>query len=411
MIFKPSLPTFWARRHLLAGTAAAAALGLLGCGGGGGAGISDSLAGVGSGGTGSFASGPIRGFGSVIINNVRYDDSTASIATEGGKTARAADLKLGMVAEVTGSDITTDTTGQRRATASAISVRSEVEGPLTAIDTAAGTLTVLGQRVQVTANTVFDDDLRGGLASLAVGQIVEVYGLLNSAGQYAATRIEREDSFTSQYKLRGVVSGLNTTARTFRIGTAVVFYGDVANQAVPLADGQYARVELFTTPTGGQWRASRLQVTSTGTNLPTIGNVNVELEGYITAYVSTTQFSVNGTSVQVPGGVRLPAGLALGQRVEVKGVLTNGQITAREVELEDDDGGVDDGGFEIEGAITQIDTAARTFTVRGVVVNFANARFEDGTAANLVVGVKVDVKGQLASNGTVVVAQEVEFDN
>lgn len=94
MIFKPSLPTFWARRHLLAGTAAAAALGLLGCGGGGGAGISDSLAGVGSGGTGSFASGPIRGFGSVIINNVRYDDSTASIATEGGKTARAADLKL-----------------------------------------------------------------------------------------------------------------------------------------------------------------------------------------------------------------------------------------------------------------------------------------------------------------------------
>ena len=70
MIFKPSLPTFWARRHLLAGTAAAAALGLLGCGGGGGAGISDSLAGVGSGGTGSFAGGPIRGFGCVIINNV-----------------------------------------------------------------------------------------------------------------------------------------------------------------------------------------------------------------------------------------------------------------------------------------------------------------------------------------------------
>ena len=34
-----------------------------------------------------------------------------------------------------------------------------------------------------------------------------------------------------------------------------------------------------------------------------------------------------------------------------------------------------------------------------------------GLLANLVVGVKVDVKGQLASTGTVVVAQEVEFDN
>ena len=55
--------------------------------------------------------------------------------------------------------------------------------------------------------------------------------------------------------------------------------------------------------------------------------------------------------------------------------------------------------------------STRPISVRGVVVNFANARFEDGTAANLVVGVKVDVKGQLASNGTVVVAQEVEFDN
>lgn len=400
------LPASLSRRSLIAGGAASAALALFGCGGGGG----DSVAGVGSGGTGSFSSGPIRGFGSVIVNNVRYDDSAATIVGDAGAAASTSDLRLGMVVEVNGSGITTDAaTGQRRASASSISLRSEIEGPLSAIDAAAGTLTVLGQQVRVTAATVFDDDLSGGLASLAVGQIVEVYGLMNSAGQYTATRIEREDDATSHYKLRGTVSGLDAAARTFRIGSAVVFYGDVASQAGGLADGQYVRVELQTTPTAGPWRASRLQMASAGSAVPTTGTVAVELEGYVTAFTSSARFSVNGVAVDASGVARLPAGLALGQRVEVKGVLANGQIAASEVELEDDDG--DDDGFEVEGTITHIDTAARRFVVRGVAVDYAGARFEGGTAAQLAVGVKVEVKGQLSSDGTTLAAQEVEFDD
>ena len=35
--------------------------------------------GVGTGGTGAFASGPVSGFGSIIVNDVVYDESLARI--------------------------------------------------------------------------------------------------------------------------------------------------------------------------------------------------------------------------------------------------------------------------------------------------------------------------------------------
>ena len=53
---------------------------LAGCGGGGG-GASASL--PGTGGTGIYAQGSIAGFGSVIVNAVRYDDTRASVSIDG----------------------------------------------------------------------------------------------------------------------------------------------------------------------------------------------------------------------------------------------------------------------------------------------------------------------------------------
>src|SRR5690606_36947233 len=92
----------WSRRPFLAGLAAS--LALAACGGGGDGGGFAST-GVGSGGTGMFASsvsvsGPIRGFGSIIVNGIRFDDSNASISLgddNGG--LRSADLRLGMMVE------------------------------------------------------------------------------------------------------------------------------------------------------------------------------------------------------------------------------------------------------------------------------------------------------------------------
>ena len=73
-----------------------AALAIVACGGG------SDLAGVGSGGTGSFSVGTITGFGSVFVNGQRYDDVNASVSDEDGPRNRA-DLRLGMVVTVQGS--------------------------------------------------------------------------------------------------------------------------------------------------------------------------------------------------------------------------------------------------------------------------------------------------------------------
>jgi len=66
---------------------------------------------------------------------------------------------------------------------------AQVTGPVEAVDAAAGTLTVLGQGVDVTTTTVFDDSLAGGLAAVATGAVVEVHG-----PRILKVRIQREPS-------------------------------------------------------------------------------------------------------------------------------------------------------------------------------------------------------------------------
>lgn len=391
------------RRTLLGGSVATAVLTLLGCGGGDGG-----LAGVGTGGTGSFSSGPIRGYGSILVGGVHYDESSASIFADGGAAAGREALRLGVVVEVDGSDVVTAVDGKRRASAESIAVRSEIEGPISAIDVAAGTFTVLGQQVHVTPATVFDDDLRGGLAGLQVAQLVEVYGLLQADGRYTATRIDDEDD-ADHYKLRGRIRALDVAAHRFQIGDAVVSYADIAASVPALAEGQYVRVELLkTADAGGAWRASRLQVFNSGVTPPQAGSrgVKVEIEGYITRFTSSTNFAVSGIDVDASQVRWLPAGLAAGVRVEVEGVFANGVLQASEVELEDDDNE-----FEIEGRITSIDSAAQTLVVLGVTVDYSSARFKHGTVGDLALDVRIEVEGRLAADGSTLVASEIEFDD
>jgi len=77
------------------------ALALSGCGG------------VDSGGTGSpvNASGPITGFGSVIVNGVHFDDTNASITDADGGVHSRDELKLGMTTSIAGSPILSDSNG------------------------------------------------------------------------------------------------------------------------------------------------------------------------------------------------------------------------------------------------------------------------------------------------------------
>jgi hypothetical protein len=374
-----------------------------GCGGG-----------VDSGGTGvqptSFASGPITGFGSVIVNTVHYDDGNATVRDGSGALRSRDDLRLGMTIDVRGSAIVVDGSGRQASSASSIVFASEIVGPVAANDPAARTLTVLGQTVDIAASTVFDESLAGGQAALAIGTVVEIYARLDVAsGRYAATRVDARPAGTT-YSLRGVVSGLDTVARTFSFGSVRVSYLGVAVVPATLANGHFVRATLATAPGAG----GVLTATALSDGAPPIENHDqAKLEGRVSAFASTTSFSVNGTPVDArsasfDGG---SVGLALGANVEVEGTIAGGVLVATRVKVDQQDQGGDEE-FEVDGRIVSLDTVAKTFVVRDVTVSYAGAvDFRDGTAADLAVGRNVEVRGKLTAEGTQLQAERIKFDD
>lgn len=384
----------------LAGAIAALAFALIaGCGGG--------SAGVDSGTTtaAAFTAGPISGFGSIIVNGVRFDDSSAEIEDEDGARHGRDDLKLGAMVEVESEAIDDNTS---RAHALRIRFGSEIVGPVESVDTAANSFVVLGQTVEVRPATVFDDSLSGGVAGLA-GQTVEVHALFDAAnGHYIATRIE-DKANPAFYKLRGVISAHDATAKTFRIGDALISYAGVAADALPPAfgDGLRVRVRLQTTPVAGAWVAVTIR-----SGVRRVEDIDrARLRGSVTALTSPTAFEVNGIPVDASNAEIEHGPVVLGARVEVRGRASEGTIVATRVKVlrEDDD---EVCGIELHGTISNLDTTAETFTLRGTTVSYAApVLFKDGSAAQLVDGVQLEVKGVLSADGNTLKALVIEFEN
>jgi len=371
------------------------ALALNSCGGG-----------VDSGGTGapatatSSASGPITGFGSVIVNGVHFEDSTARVTDADGAVRSRDDLKLGMTASINGSAIVSDASGLR-STANSIVFASAILGPVNSVTS--NSMVVLGQTVEVTPTTVFET---GG--ALMPGDVVEVYALFNAAnGSYVATRIERKAIVVSAYRLRGVVSSLNTANKMFDIGSEHISYASVPGGALPaLNNGRFVRVQLETAQSNGTWTATRLQ--------DGVGAIedrdDARIEGLITDFPSPTHFFVEGVAVDATRAmVSGTTPLALGVRVEVEGTSTGGVLVASRVKAKSETE-VENEGFELDGLITSVNTSVQTFVVRGVSVDYSNALpFEDGTIADLVPGKQVEVRGVLSPDGTQLQATRVKI--
>jgi Domain of unknown function (DUF5666) len=393
------------------------ALTLTACGGGGGVG--------GSGGTGSpsdssFSQGAITGFGSIIVNGVRHDDSSASVTDDDdddNPSRSKDDLKLGMVVSVTG------TSGTGTGTASAIAFGSQLKGPVQSINASTGTgtatvtagtqaLVILGQTVIVGTRTVFDiDSLPKGFASISKGDVLEVHGYLDPvANKLTATRIERENG-TGSYKITGNVKSLNSGSKSFKIGSEAISYSGIdANKLrVTLANDITVRVVLSSVQkTTGTWDATRIKAAKK--NLENKGKV--ELEGLIIDFVSNSKFSVSGIPVDA-SNASFPKGtttLANGVRVEVRGSLVNGTLIATQVKLENEDD-EENSVIELHGLISSVNTGSKTFELRGQTVSYAgNVTYERGSVSDLVKGADVEVKGAAASGGTTVQAQKIKFE-
>lgn len=407
----PQAPHSPGRRRLLLAAMASAfgSTALVACGGGGGGDAAGAPvpAPPPPSATGSFTSGAISGFGSIIVNGVRFDDSGAEVFDDDGQRRGSDDLKLGQQVEVESSSIDRNAgTG----VATVIRYGSELKGPVESVDAANSRFVLLGQVVEVVGTTVFGPSLAGGLAALAVGQILEVHGRLDTARSVTvASRIDLEDS-TSSYKLRGVIAALDTTAKTLRIGTAVIAYAGASEVPASLAVGQGVRVELQTTPSGGVWQATRVRSDARKPE----DRAEAEVKGLITSVESATRFSVDGLAVQADAA-QFPDGqgvVQLGAFVEVEGRITGGVLVASSVKSEDEGGENEGEDFELHGTISALDTSAKTFVVRNVTVRYGSSVvYKDGSEAQLANGVKVEVKGALDADGTGLQASRISFED
>lgn len=112
------------------------------------------------------------------------DTAGANLTKEG--EAFAGTLLPGMVVQVSGTDLGSTV----RVTS--LEVQVELKGPITSLDTTAGTLEVLGQRVLTDASTRIYQKARSTyrtllLADLAVGNVVEVHGTATDLASWPPT--------------------------------------------------------------------------------------------------------------------------------------------------------------------------------------------------------------------------------
>ena len=182
----------------------------------------------------------------------------------------------------------------------------------------------------------------------------------------------------------------------------MIDFSAIAAASVPasLANGAAMRVLLATTPNAlSQWVATAL---GQGAPPSPPERAMALVRGTITTFTSSTSFSVNGMAVDA-SGASFPdgsSGLALGVAVEVAGTVNNGVLVASVVRLDAAHAGDDSHLFTLHGAITALDTSAKTFVVRHVTVAYASTvSYVNGTEADLAVGRSVAVTGNVGGPG------------
>lgn len=389
-IDRPSLtrPVRW-----IAAVSAALSLALAACGGGGGA--DGGIGGTGGGGSGGgiggtgVAYGEITGFGSIWVNGVRYDTSGASFRRDDDSVSQS-DLRVGMVARVEGS----------AASATRVSVDSALKGR---VESATGdTYVVMGQTVQTDAGTAFDDGLRP-----APGDVVEVHGLPRAPGVLAASYVERQSALaTPPFVVTGFVSAHDTAAATLTIGALTVAYGGAAVEDLPAGSWVGLVVEAKGSVCSGTPVCGTLTATKVEPSGPRIASSpEAEIEGYVSA-LTADGFLLGAQRVVVTAGTRYEDGtaadLVVGAKVEAEGPVSDGVLTALEVEFK--------AGVRVEADVLAIVGDRLTLVgLPGLEVQVtAQTELDDlGSLAELQPGQHVRLRGRPVG-GALVVATELE---
>ncbi|MEZ5551988.1 MAG: DUF5666 domain-containing protein [Pseudomonadales bacterium] len=363
--------------------------------------------------------GPITGFGSVFISGTRFETNGNTDFRKDDHSISESDLRVGMIVKV--KSRSRNSAGEW--VAEKVEFDEDVKGPIDAIS--GNALTVLGQTVNVSAETRFDNGLT--LGDLAVADLLEVSGHRIADDAIDARFIERKSAL-DEYEVLGQVRDLNTANETFRVGGLTVRYGSIPavldDLEGGLANGLLVEVEdanrayvagdlaLDATKVEGE---RRFQFDDEDDNDADEDGDDFEVEGVISEVLSDSQFRLGDLLVtHSPERTQYlygsPADLAVGTKVEVEGDFGQNGLTADKVKFKKNSA-------RAAGLVNSVDVAGENVIVMGVSVDLGDVvDFEDDrddqspfTIADLAANDFLEVRG--VQSGDVIRAVRVERDD
>ncbi|MEL7296265.1 MAG: DUF5666 domain-containing protein [Pseudomonadota bacterium] len=351
------------------------------------------------------AIGPISNFGSIVVNGVRYEtDAQTAFDIDEDPNSRESDLDVGDTVIVV-AELDTDT---GISTALQVIYDDAVTGPISSIDATADTFVVLGQTVQVVADTSFDDGFTNPqFEGLSVGQIVEVSGLPSSTGVILATRLEPESPGTT-LEVRGVVESLDTVSQTLSINALTVDFSTAVLEGFPgtgIENGDLVEVEGASLNGNGELVATEVELED---ELPGLSDDDfVEVEGLVTRFADAADFDVAGFTVITNSTTEFSDGtaadLGLDVRVEIEGSIgAKGALIAEEVQFRPENDIV------IAAALDSVDVTASNVVVLGITVSVGDVtKIEDNS------DIEMDPLGlgDLAAGDFVEISASINPDN
>ena len=407
------------RRALIAAVPGAVAA-LAGCGGGGGGDFASVGSGgtgitggegVGSGGTGitSAAVGAITGFGSIIVNGVRYETDQAALTLSDSDT-----LKLGMTVRVRGV-INPDLVS---GVASTIESSVDARGPVAALDLANATLVLWYTKIHTDDSTVFAGGLMS-LQDLRVGDPVQVWGLPDSGTGLRATRIERAAAGAPPI-ISGTAQAVDVSTSSVQVGGLRVAFTPDALASAGLTPAQLEGRLVRVRGTEADATITQAAVEPWYPVTPADGE-RLSVEGLITRFTSLASLQVDGVPVDASAAKISGRQDSIGQgaRVQIEGAWRAGVLVASRLKLREPaqsgdssgpgSGGDQDDDYSARGNIGAFRSAS-DFKIQGQDINAGGTGvvFVNGTSANLGNGRRVFVTGSRVVNDQLV-AERVEF--
>jgi len=252
-------------------------------------------------------------------------------------------------------------------------------------------------------------------SNLELGMQVVVEGNLDDSGTTGtATTIHFSDNLEGPISSiaissTGAVKTLAVMGQTVIVEDGVTFFDD-NDPTFTFATMAVGDVVEISGPTkaDGSIHATFIEKKADDLNTFISGGGELEIKG-IVENLGADNFQISGLTIDFSGVAPRNGTLANGVLVEVKGsALVGNTLTASDVEIKTAGLGVDDiDKAHVEGFVTDLNTAAQTFSINGQSVDYSTASFIGGTEAELLNGTKVEAEGPIVSGD--LQAVKVEF--